>query len=101
MNTCGCPPTNSTVTCEPGQLAICRVEPDGTIHSTCYTPRSRNRTAVLNWALALVTGEPRHPEQDLTTADRRILEAGRYRSPLGMLVSFSLPTEDGDGAVGR
>ncbi len=99
MSTCQCHKSASTVTCEPGQLGVCRVEPNGTVHTRCYTPKSshRNRVAMANWALEIVTGEHREAEQALTAADRRILESGLHRTPLGVVVSFTLPDERREG----
>lgn len=98
MTTCNCYKSASTVTCEPGQLGICRVEPNGTVHTQCYTPHSGHSPIRLaNWVLEIVTNERRDPEQVLTPTDLRILESGLYRTPPGVVVSFVMPRQQGGG----
>jgi hypothetical protein len=46
---------------------------------------------MFNWALEIVTGVRRHPEQELTARDRQILDDGEHVRPDGVVLTFSLP----------
>lgn len=92
--TCQCP-YGGQVTCESGQMAVCRTDSSGAVHASCHTPRSgTSRQALGNWALSIVTGRERSPEQPLTSDELEILERGVFRRPNGAIVHFRMPQSD-------
>jgi len=104
MNTCNCPnPPGGDVTCETSQLAMCSVS-GGQVHGSCHTPQpelgnlANRQLAIMNWALSIVTGLPRSPQQVLSAADDRVIQQGRYERRDGTIISFQLPAVRGGGA---
>ena|ERR1043166_5251628 len=82
---CPCPdPPGGQIICSDDQLAICGYR-DGRIVSGCFDkPRD---TDLLRWALLMITGTQRNV---VTANEIRLLHAGRYESPGGVL-AFILP----------
>jgi hypothetical protein len=103
-NICDCPsPPGGTVSCEPDQLAICRVL-NGVAQRECFDPPSglgnlsdltpSKARRYHNWALQRITGQHRSPSQPITPDDERILRDGSYHNDLtGEEISFSLPED--------
>lgn len=46
---------------------------------------------IANWALATITGSKREPDQELTSEEKTFIKEGRYTSPDGQVITFSLP----------
>jgi hypothetical protein len=101
-SSCDCPkPPGGRVNCAPNQLAICRVE-NGEVKSHCIDPHpsftrpgTHDRSQSLarnNWALQVITGIERTPEQELSGDDWHVLTSRRYHDPSrGLVVTFSVP----------
>jgi hypothetical protein len=103
-NTCSCPqPPGGTISCEPEQLAICRVK-NGVAKGDCIDPpEGMDSIANLdptearryyNWALQHITGQQRTPFEPISRSDEVILNRGNYRNmTTGEEVRFRLPDE--------
>jgi hypothetical protein len=92
--TCPCPnPPGGSVTCSDDQLAMCGYR-DGQIVSGCFDPPHGEASSpqVLNWALEMITGEKRGPNQLISVFHQNVLRTGRYQVD-GVLIMFSLPRE--------
>jgi hypothetical protein len=75
-------------------MALCIVQPDGTILRSCEDPPLGSNDIVLNWAIAKITGAERADSADLTRSDLVLLaETGQYRRYDESRVSFALPTK--------
>lgn len=96
-STCKCPsPPGGTVTCEPDQLAICRIE-NGQIEAVCVDPPSSvqyilNFTNYLNWALIQITGAQRSPSTTVDPDEMALLRKGFQEDYWGnVIVTFRFP----------
>jgi hypothetical protein len=103
-NVCNCPsPPGGSVSCEPHQLAICRVRngkaerecfdpPDGMDNLSNLGPVQARRYH--NWALQRITGQQRYPMNPISPSDEAILRQGVYHDVItGDEVWFRLPDE--------
>ena len=103
-NICNCPhPPVGTVSCEPDQLAICRVRngvaerecfdpPDGMDSTSNLSPAEAKR--YLNWSLQHITGHHRYSWDPISPSDEAILRQGVYHNvTTGEEVGFRLPDE--------
>jgi hypothetical protein len=92
MSSCQCPtPPGGTVTCEPGQLAICSVK-NGEVQGSCRTPRhGAPYLEVANWTLQIITEKPRYLLQPLSSTDTQILSSGKFERPDGTVLMFRMP----------
>lgn len=95
---CDCPsPPGGRAICPDDHFAICRV-----INNTAYTeciprpPDVVGEQALKNWALSIVTGNPRSYAQSLSIADTTILLSSVYESR-DMRVTFKLPAARAGG----
>jgi len=101
---CNCPtPPGGDVTCEPHQLAICRVIPGPPPKSRarCVTPpKNANPQELQNWALGKITRIRRSRNQVVTRREVAILGAGRYEDPRQrFVVTFNLPRNMNTGTA--
>lgn len=93
-NTCDChDPPGGQVVCEPHQMAVCSVF-NGVARRECKDPPSvGGDAALLNWALAHITGSPREPQAAIDYEDLHILSDNRVVRSNGAVVTFALPEE--------
>ncbi|HVI43415.1 MAG TPA: hypothetical protein VM802_01030 [Chitinophaga sp.] len=100
MNRCNCPlPPGGQVVCERNQMAICIVRNGQAIHQ-CLDPGSiKGDAALLNWALAQITGRESLRTNSVHPPDLQMLTKGTYRDGKTM-VNFSL-TQDMQDALFR
>jgi len=94
MGSCNCPnPPGGGITCEPGQLAICRVTGYG-CHGECHAPPRdlvNNINLLGAWAFSVISGRRFQP-LPLGPQEEAILNQGVYQDPItGQVVRFSLP----------
>jgi len=92
MGSCNCPdPPGGGISCEPGQLAICRVTGFG-CHGECHAPPRGLVNDIRNlraWSFSVISGRRFQP---LGPQEEAILDRGVYRDPItGEVVRFSLP----------
>jgi hypothetical protein len=103
-NTCSCPhPPGGVVSCEPEQLAICRVRngvaegecvdpPDGMGNLSELSPTEARR--YYNYALQHITRQQRDEWDPISPADWAVLQQGIYHNDVtGEEVRFRLPDE--------
>ncbi len=90
-NICQCelPPGGQTI-CEPHQLAVCSVS-NGVANKQCIDPPvTDSALALCNWAISVVTGINRMPNDAISFDGIQILESGHC--VIGdQSITFSLP----------
>ena len=95
-NRCNCPqPPGGIVICENNQMALCIIK-DGEAIQRCINP-PQNRynieytpVELINWALEIITDQPRLKAELVEPYFVEILKSGRYQSNKN-IVTFSLP----------
>lgn len=100
---CNCAnPPGGRVTCEPDQIAICRVDVHGEVDAECVDipkgPIRTDRIRFYSWVLELVTKRRRIASVALSAVERQIIGSGYYESPTGDRVQFLLPQHFDDGS---
>jgi hypothetical protein len=102
MAECDCPnPPGGKISCNPNQLAICRVK-DGKVTGQCIDPPTflkvgakidaRETLRLNNWALTIITGIQRPSAQFVSVADLKMLNDGTYFNPsTDEDITFTLP----------
>lgn len=78
-NVCKCQkPPGGEFECPPNSMPVCRLE-DGICKGKCYeAPDNLEGTPLPNWALSIIIGENRSPNQPLSFDDNEILRSGRH-----------------------
>lgn len=91
MNTCECPfPPGGQVVCEPHQMAVCVIE-NGRVRQQCLDPvKTSSSVALVNWAIAKITGEFKAADALITNQEISFLTQGRHRT-YNANITFSLP----------
>ena len=98
---CPCPnPPGGQIVCREDQLAICGFR-DGKLISGCFDkPKAAflteqdNFQFLANWAVTMITGEPRSRHNPLSFKELSILRSGRYQDDrTKSVIRFSLPPD--------
>jgi hypothetical protein len=83
-------------------MPVCTTDAKGGVNAGCYNqPSGASQVQLQNWALEIVTGRRRTPEQLLSPEDHAIIASGSYRRSDGTLVNFRMPSQSSEGSPFR